>query len=217
SLPKLDDEEPVDQTVVSPPAFGDADELARTGPRPGLAAGGFGEEGPTEIFGEVASDDVQLARPGGNGSGVGTEPGRQKGGPPVLPVRIWPRESSRQVTGPTREPGGPPVLPLQGPPSAPGMKQEPETAPAATPLGSTPGTYIGDSRSARRGSIARDVAIGAIAAILFAAMVAGAYFLGTRGLGRRAARATPEPAAAPARALRRAVPDTGGADRLRHR
>jgi serine/threonine protein kinase len=211
SLPKLGtDDEPADNTVVAPPTFGDADELARTGPRPGLAAAGFGEEGPTEIFGEVASDDVHLARPGGNGSGVGTDPGRSKGGPPVLPLPVLTPESSVQVAVPSREPGAPPVLPLQGPPSAPGMERsEPEPPPPAHPLGSTPGTYIGDTRGLRRSSIARDVAIGAIAAVLFAAMIAGAYFLGTRVLGRRAARATPEPAVAPSSTLVVAVADSG--------
>lgn len=127
------------------------------------------------------------------------ETGRRPGAPPVLPPLV-PSEPSIQITEtplPERAPGAPPALPLKGPPSAPGMKG---TEPAPS-IASTPGTFIGESSARLRppppgGTLVRDVAIGAGAAVLLAAMVAGAYFLGTRVLGRRVARPVPAQVAA---------------------
>jgi Protein kinase domain len=157
---------------------------------------GFGEEGPTEIYGEAAPHDLRLG--GGNGAApTVNETGRPKGAPPVMPSLI-PSEPSIQVTEtlPERAPGAPPPLPLKGPPSAPAMKGPEAQAPAPA-IGSNPGTYVGEpsirSRAPvkRPGTLLRDVGIGAGAAVLLAAMVAGAYFLGTRVLGHRTARPAP--------------------------
>jgi hypothetical protein len=199
--PLPDEFEGGDATLIGPPSFEDM-----VGHQ-----SGFGEEGPTEIYGESASDDGRLA--GGNGA----EAGRPKGSPPVLPSLV-PSEPSIQVTEtlPERAPGAPPPLPLKGPPSAPGM-QGAEARPAAPAIGSNPGTYVGEpsvrSRSAARptSTLLRDVGIGAGAAVLLAAMVAGAYFLGTRVLGHRASR-PPVGVAAPTGMVVVTIGDGGDGD-----
>jgi serine/threonine protein kinase len=191
------DEESTDSTQVGGPSFDDL--LARPAEvRPGAA--GFGEEAPTEIFGEVESDDVKLPRAAQVGplpaDQVDTKP--RPGPAAAAAVAIDDDEDD------ARAPGAPPVLPLQGPPSAPSMdKAAPTSVPSAPGLTSLPGTYVGEPRSVTHGvrpgatTLLRDMALGAGAAILVAALVAGAYLLGTRVLSQRvAARPTGDPQAA---------------------
>ena len=209
--PPFTDEENADATQVGGPSF---DDLLG---HPGQAAAGFGEEAPTEIYGEVASDDVQLPpRPAtvpplpvlpGNGKvGVAPENATTKPRPGAPPQPPPPRagDSSLQLDAtpaPERAPGAPPALPLQGPPSAPGMKSGdkplPPAAPAARRRGLEPRHVRRRAERARaarahhrrpaRSTLLRDMAIGAVAAIVVAALVAGAYLLGTRVLSKRVA------------------------------
>jgi hypothetical protein len=64
-------------------------------------------------------------------------------------------------------------------------------------VGSSPGTYVGEPRvsGARRGTLWRDLGLGAAAALALAALIAGAYLLGTRVLGGGGDEPPPAPGA----------------------
>src|SRR5262249_25116851 len=127
----IDEDDGEGATLVGGPTFDDEGR-----------SGGFGDEGPTEIYGEVGSGDGQLPGAAGHDPrGDLAETGRRQGAPPVLPPLV-PSEPSIQITEtpiPDRAPGTPPALPLKGPPSAPGTKGS-EPPPNIV---STPGTFIG--------------------------------------------------------------------------
>src|SRR5215475_3328595 len=71
----LPSEDEVDDgaTLVGGPSFEHGDDVDRPG------AHGFGEEGPTEIYGEVGTDDVQISSSGDGVSNAGdlAETGRR--------------------------------------------------------------------------------------------------------------------------------------------
>ncbi len=203
--PVFTEEEISDSTQVGGPSF-----EGLLGRPVQASAAGFGEEAPTEIYGEVASDDVKLPpRPPSLPQAEATT--RPRPGPSVA-TEARSNDNTPTPTG-DRLIGAPPVLPLQGPPSAPSMDEAlPPRARGVPAMGvSNPGTYVGTpkvrTRAPRRGGMMRDIAIGAGAAVLVALLVAGAYLLGTRVLSRQvAARPTP---GAPTSTLVVAVADGG--------
>jgi serine/threonine protein kinase len=188
-----------DQTLVNPPGFG-----------AGPAAAGFGEEGPTEIFGEISSSDVSLdvssAPAASMDSSISdlhalpSDPGHTpEPAPLVMPLAPPPQPPAAPPTTSAPPPQRPPapmaVLPLASQP----MQPLPLRAPAPDPpLRVTPAPPRGSAfteplpRAAPARPRRSPVAF-LTAAIVAVVVIGGGYLVGTRVLARRPAE--PPPAA----------------------
>jgi eukaryotic-like serine/threonine-protein kinase len=198
-------------TAIGGPSF-----LEGKKPKPGnVTHSGFGDEAPTEIYGAdgppTHPDEVSL--PGPTNVLGGGQVVQRASGADTLALRKSPLAAVRAAAGPAPAPAQgrsptqpvpvirqqvspPPAVPLHTPPGGsspqglpqPGQSRPPLPAPQQTPgiHRSGAGAPIIGTRPVRRSTLARDIAIGAIAALLVTGLVVGIYLAVTRVLSGEA-------------------------------